>query len=326
MIEFNKDADELTIAGQSTARGEKNIVRINVGRLPSGTRINIYAHVFRSAKPGPVLLLTAGMHGDEVNGVEIVRNAIESGMFENLEKGSVIAIPVVNVYGFINFSREVPDGKDVNRSFPGNMKGSLASRIARSLSKRVLPHADYGLDFHTGGSSRHNFPQIRFTKGNEASEKLAKAFAPPVILPKSTITGSFRKIALKMGVPIIVYEGGEALRYDSFSLSKAMEGINRLMFSLEMTETMENADHKVMMVNKSTWVRAGNAGLFIWTKSSGQEIIKNEPIGFIRDPYGTSEQKVLATRSGFIIGHNNAPVVNQGDALFHLGYEINEVI
>ena len=152
----------MTIAGKSVRRGEKETIQLHIANLPSGTPIHLSLHVYRAKKPGPVMLVTGGVHGDEVNGIEIVRRSIVDGFYENLLCGTAIVIPIVNVYGFINYSRDLPDGKDVNRSFPGHSRGSLASRVARAITKEILPHCDFGIDFHTGGAARYNFPQIRF--------------------------------------------------------------------------------------------------------------------------------------------------------------------
>ena len=203
----------LTVNKKKIFPGEKQVLKLNVARLPSGTVISLRIHVYRSAEPGPVLLVMGGVHGDEINGVEIVRRTIEDGLFENLNVGSVVAIPLLNIYGFINFSRDVSEGKDVNRMFPGNMRGSLASRVAATLTKQVLPAVDFGIDFHTGGGSRYNYPQIRFSKGDEKAEALAKIFAAPYLLRKANIPKSLRKIAMGMKKPIIVYEGGESLAF-----------------------------------------------------------------------------------------------------------------
>ena len=220
----------ININGKKVALGEKEVIKLPVGSLPSGNKIQVHAYVYRSAAPGPTMLILGGVHGDEINGVETVRQAIASELFEDLERGSVIAIPLLNIYGFINFSREVPDGKDVNRSFPGNMTGSLASRVARVLTKKVLPHIDFGVDFHTGGRSHYNYPQIRFSKGDLIGEKLARAFAPPYLIANKPIQKSLRKVALELGKPILVFEGGENLRYDGFSIAKGLVGIRRVMF------------------------------------------------------------------------------------------------
>ena len=198
--------------------GQSEVVKLNVARLPSGTVINLRAHVFRSQNPGPSMLVMGGVHGDEINGVEIVRRMIAGGLFKELKKGSVIAIPLLNVYGFINYSRDVSEGKDVNRTFPGNMSGSLASRVAATLTKKVIPLVDFGVDYHTGGGARFNYPQLRYTAKDAQSVKLAKAFAAPYLVQKPAIEKSLRKVMVTQGKPLLVFEGGEALRYDGFSI------------------------------------------------------------------------------------------------------------
>lgn len=300
--------------------GTEQEVSLHVGRLPSDTRINIKLKVFHAKKPGPSLLVLAGIHGDEINGVEIVRRALADRLFQNLERGSVIAIPLLNVYGFINFSREVPDGKDVNRSFPGRQSGSLASRVARALTQKVLPHIDCGVDFHTGGSNNYNFPQVRYSKGHAPAESLAQAFQPPVILANKPIAKSLRKVSKDQGKPIIVFEGGENARFDGFAIERGLRGLTNIMRYLGLKAGEPSGDLSLQF-DRSTWLRAAKAGIFQWTKSSGQWVQKGEPIGRISDPYGELSIPVVAPRGGFIIGHNNSPVVSTGDALFHISYQ-----
>lgn len=302
-------------------KGSSAVVKLPVGQLPSGTRISICAHVFRARQRGPCMLIVGGIHGDEINGVEIVRDGIRKGFFDNLTRGSVIAIPVLNVYGFINFSREVPDGKDVNRSFPGTGTGSLASRVAYALHKNILPLVDFGVDFHTGGRSNYNFPQIRFTKGDAEAEKLAAMFSAPLTMSYVAIRKSLRKIAFaKHGVRMLVFEGGENLRYDKKSIDVGLEGINRLLAAHQMKEILFE-EKKSLHFNKATWIRASIGGVFQWIKSSGEEVKKGEKIGFINDPQAIKVTRyILASRDAFIFGHNNTPVVSQGDALFHIAF------
>ena len=313
--------DQLIVNKKKIFLGEKQLIKLNVARLPSGNLISLRIHVFRSQNPGPVMLVMGGLHGDEINGVEIVRRTIEQKLFENLNVGSVIAIPLLNIYGFINFSRDVSEGKDVNRAFPGNMSGSLASRVAAALTKRVLPAVDFGIDFHTGGGSRYNYPQIRFSKGDKKAEELAKAFAAPYLLRKTNIPKSLRKVAMGMKKPIIVFEGGEALRFDSLSIENGIAGLKRVMHAQGMIDMAPTPDITPKIFNKTSWLRASRSGIFLWFKQSGAEVKVGEQLGVINDPYGESKVRVLAHRSGFIIGHNNAPVVSQGDALFHIGYD-----
>jgi predicted deacylase len=181
--------------------GTYKVVHLPIARLTSGVEIPLPVHVFHGAKEGPTLLLSGGLHGDEVNGVEIVRRALSGKMLSGLECGTVLAIPIINVYGFLFFSRDVPDGKDVNRSFPGTPDGSLASLVAHTLSTKILPLVDFGIDFHTGGASRTNYPQIRYAKDDDAALEIARAFAAPLSMPSSLIHGSLREAAHKLGVP-----------------------------------------------------------------------------------------------------------------------------
>jgi predicted deacylase len=308
---------ELLIGNTGVALGTNATIKLPVGKLPSGTKISMHVEVFRSALPGPVMLVLAGVHGDEINSVEIVRQTLKTDMFKDLVKGSVIVIPILNIYGFINFSRDVPDGKDVNRSFPGRKNGSLASRVAWALSTKILPLIDFGVDYHTGGSSRYNYPQIRYSRNDSKALKYAASFAAPYSLPAVPIAKSLRKEALKHGKTILVFEGGEALRFDDLSINEGILGLRRLLNAEGMLSERLAEAESVYCTSKK-WLRAANAGMFMWYKSSGEVAEKGDILGAIYDPYGGEETKILAKEGGFIIGHNNAPVVNQGDALFHI--------
>lgn len=299
--------------------GDDKLVRLNISRLPSGTEIDIPIHVFRAKEPGPVLLLMAGMHGDEVNGVEVIRRMIRREMLHPL-KGTVLAIPILNIYGFLNFSREVPDGKDVNRSFPGNAKGSLASRVAARFTQEILPLVDYGIDFHTGGRSKCNFPQIRCKLEDVESDALSKAFGAPFILNSNYRPGSLRKEAATMGKTIIVYETGESLRFDEKGIIMAMEGTCRVMHHLGMLESSVPISHPPIICEKTTWVRARRAGLFRSFVKNGQAISRGQQVGAVSDPYGYATHPITSHVSGYVVGINNMPVVNQGDAVLHIGY------
>jgi predicted deacylase len=315
----------MIINGTEILPGKSAIVKIKVGDLPSGTSINLFAHVYRSKHPGPTMLVLGGIHGDEINGVEIVRRSVKAGLFKKLNIGSVIAVPLLNIYGFINFSRDLPDGKDVNRSFPGSSRGSLASKVAFTLSKHILPLVDFGMDFHTGGRSIHNYPQLRVSPNDKMSLKLAKAFSPPFIVESKLIGGSLRKECNKRGIPMVVYEGGESLRLDSFSVQEGINGIKRVMFSKGMISE-ESPVQKSIVIKNSRWIRATQSGLFIAYKKSGDYVDKGEVLGHLTDPYGNKESRVKSPVSGIIYGHNNIPLINLGDALFHIGFEDSEAL
>lgn len=299
-------------------RGESKTINYEIARLPSGMMINMPIYVYRSMQDGPILLLSGGLHGDEVNGIETIRRMIAEKHFEKVNAGTVIAVPILNIFGFLNYSRDVPDGKDVNRSFPGDANGSLASRVAYRLTKHILPLIDYGIDFHTGGSQRTNYPQVRYAAGDKNSEIIAKAFAAPFTLNSNLIPKSLRHQSAKLGKPIIVYEGGESLRIDEFAINEAIEGTLRVMKFLGMVPG-HYQEKESIFCSDTTWVRAQRSGLFKPFVTSGEPVQKGQPIGVINDPFGQYEVKVIAKATGYLIGHNNSPVILQGDALFHIG-------
>lgn len=308
----------ITINKQKIGLGEHKQVNLNIARLPTYTNIDLPVQIYRAEKSGPVLLLTGGLHGDEISGIEIVRRLIEKQIVVP-KKGTVIAIPIVNIYGFIQNVRGVPDGKDINRSFPGAKGGSLAKLLAHTLMHEIVPVIDCGVDFHTGGASRANYPQVRCTFNSAHALELAKAFNAPVTLNSPLISKSFRHAAQKAGKEILVYETGESLRFDEPGIAEAMRGVRRLMKFLGMIDEAPESAASVLY-QKSTWVRTSNSGLFIPKAKLGDEVTHRQVLGSIKDPYGELKKRVLAPRNGRIIGLNNCPVVNKGDALIHLAY------
>lgn len=318
------DIQPMIIADGAFYPGQSGTVEFAAGQLPSGNEVSISAHVFRSYKPGPTVMFLAGVHGDEINGVEIVRRCLSNKTFDKISAGTVIAIPLLNVYGFNNFSRDVPDGKDVNRSFPGTSTGSLASRIANGLSKNILPHLDLAVDFHTGGRGTYNFPQIRYNPEDAKAEHAAKVFASPLILAKRAPAKSLRRSAMKNHqLTVLTFEGGENLRYDASSIDVGVAGILRVLYDQKMLEVKPPGPvKKTLLLDQSVWTRAGRAGLFQWSKKSGFPVRKGEVIGIIADPQGKGlDKRIISPRDGVIIGHANSAVVSQGDALFHIGWK-----
>lgn len=311
--------DALIIDGIAIPLGTEKIIEVEIARLPSGTLIHMPIHVFRSEKPGPVVLLSGGLHGDEINGIEIVRRMVGGKTLRKLKAGTVIALPIINVYGFIHFSREVPDGKDVNRSFPGTPDGSLAAIVAHTISHKILPIIDFGIDFHTGGASRTNYPQIRYSSSDAVGKKVANSFKAPFTLTSGIIPGSLRATARDLGKSIIVYEGGESLRFDEKAIVKAIRGIKRVLVDFGLVDGKSPVANKVIHISESQWVRADASGLFQSRKQSGQRVTEGEVIGKINNPYNSYTVKVTSPISGYIIGHNNIPMVHRGDALFHIG-------
>jgi uncharacterized protein len=311
---------DIIINKQRVSPGEEVQIDIRIARLPSHTWIDLPVFVFRSKVDGPSLLLTAGIHGDEINGIEIVRKLITRKMISP-DRGTVIAIPLVNVYGFINNSRNLPDGKDLNRCFPGGNAGSLAKQIAHIIMEEILPNIDYGVDFHTGGSRISNYPQIRALISNEKNLELAKAFGAPYIINSNLIDKSFRKAAAQIGKSILVYEGGESLRIDHLAIQEGMNGVIRLMNHLKIKKSYLRK-YKSTILRERSWTRAKMSGIFNAKVEYGDEVKKNQMIAVLTDPYGNLRVPVKSPIHGYVIGINNMPVVNAGDALFHIGKEI----
>lgn len=308
----------MKIAGEEIKKGETKKVDVNIAKLPSGTSIDIPVIVHRSKKEGPTLLLLAGMHGDEINGVEIMRRIIREKLYK-VDAGSVICIPIMNIYGFINFSRDVPDGKDINRSFPGSKTGSLASQVAYFLMHEIIPVIDYGIDFHTGGARINNFPQIRVKCEDAENLELAKAFNTKFIINSAFREHSLRKEAFKLGKRILVYEGGESLRLRKNAIDEGIEGMLRVMKFLKMKAEAPVREKESILIMKSSWVRAKSAGLHYGFQRNGSSVDLKEVLGRVCDPYGTYEIQIKSPAKGYVIAINNNPVVNRGDALFHVG-------
>ncbi|MFZ6009465.1 MAG: succinylglutamate desuccinylase/aspartoacylase family protein [Bacteroidota bacterium] len=310
----------VTIAGQEIQPGEFKEININIARLPSHTQIETPIYVSRAEEDGPVLALIAGMHGDEINGMEIVRRILDRG-FHQVKRGTVVCMPIINVYGFLNFSRDVPDGKDVNRSFPGSKNGSLASRVAYHLMHDVIPFIDCGIDFHTGGAMRANYPQVRAVLRDEKNVELANAFNAPFTIDAPFRPNSLRREASKKGKNIIVYEAGESLRFDNQAIEEGVAGTLRLMKYLGLIDWAPEAKEENRVIWSTAWVRAKHAGLFQSNVTCGQLVHKGEWVGTITDPFGEFKERVKASETGYVIGLNNIPVINAGDALMHLGMD-----
>lgn len=320
-MDFAKENRTIIIGGERVAPGENKLLKISIDRLPTGTLIDIPVYVFNSKNPGPTLLIQAGLHGDEINGIEIVRRMLADKLFA-IDKGAIVAVPILNIFGFIHFSRDVPDGKDVNRSFPGTQKGSMASRIAYHYLNEIMHQIDIAIDLHTGGSQRHNFPQIRYTHEDNISAELASVFNAPFTFSSKLIKGSFRNAAYLMKKPTIVFEAGESMRFDDFSIAAGIEGILRILRYFDMVKN-SNEDYgglkKTIYLDKRRWLRAPTAGMFIPKVLNGTQMQKGVILGLVSDIYGKKTKLIKAPDDGYIICINHQAVVNQGDALFHVG-------
>lgn len=311
----------LKILGQEVPVG-KTVLSLDIAKLHTRTSLEVPVIIERSAIDGPVLLLIAGIHGDEVNGVEIVRQII-SKKIGKPTKGTVICIPVVNVFGFLNQTREFPDGRDLNRTFPGSAKGSLAGRFAHAIMHEIVPHVDYCIDFHTGSSSRFNFAQIRMDGEDKECISLAKVFGAKFVIDAPIRDKSFRKSASVLGKKVLLFEGGKDHHLDKEVTRQAINGTMRVMQYLGLRDFSKELEAKPaskeqIYIRKSTWLRANHSGMYRRVVSIGQKVEKGDTIGSISDPYGDFEKKVKSSHKGYIIGSNHSPIVNQGDALVHV--------
>ena len=320
------EKEVLTILNEVIAPGESKEVNFDVANLHTSTPVNIPVIIERSKKEGPTVLFTAGIHGDEVNGVEIVRQLVAKEI-NKPKRGTIICMPVINVFGFINLSREFPDGRDLNRVFPGSPKGSLASRVAYKLIHDVIPHVDYIMDFHTGGSGRFNAPQVRVVEGDIELKQLAKIFGAPFVLYSKNLNKSFRSTCYKLNKPLLLFEGGKSFHIDDVVTNSGVNGAKRVLKHLGMLNSKFKAStpkKACVFIKESKWVRAKYSGMFKPVIKLNSKVQKGDVLGNITDPYGKLNYFVKAQNSGFIINVNEAPIVYQGDALFHISTKLND--
>ena len=313
----------LQIAGKQVASGQKRSINIPVARLYTHTEMTMPVHVLRGKKDGPRLFVCAAIHGDEIIGVEIIRRLLKLKILQRL-RGTLIAVPVVNVYGFINQTRYLPDRRDLNRFFPGSEKGSLTSRLANIFMEEIVANSTHGIDLHAGSHHRINLPHIRACMENEETQKLAFAFGAPVILNANLRDGSLRQAVEEKGVPMLLYEAGEALRFDEFAVRAGVKGILAVMRSIGMLTSRSIGISRIQpMVAKSTsWVRAPGSGILRTQIPLGGKITADQKIGEIADPFDEHETAVISSVAGIVIGRLNLPLVHKGDAIFHVaGFE-----
>ena len=308
----------LEIDGTAVAPGETRKVNIPVARLATQTQVYLSTVVVNGRRPGPRLWLSAAVHGDEINGVEVIRRVLETIDPAKLT-GAVVAVPVVNIFGFLNQSRYLPDRRDLNRSFPGSSAGSLASRLARLFLDKVVGRCTHGIDFHTATAHRTNLPQIRADLDDPATRACAEAFGAPVMLHARTRDGSLRAAAATMGLTTLLFEGGEPQRFNEDVIRVGVHGVFRVLAHLGMIRRgAPRRSAPVMASRASTWVRAGRSGLFHLETVAGRRVKARERVGCITDGPGDLEIPVLASRAGMVIGVALNPLVSRGDALVHI--------
>jgi predicted deacylase len=308
----------LKIGNVEVRPGQRVTVDLPVARLYTDTSLSMPVKVIRGRRAGPVLFLSAAIHGDELNGVEIIRRLLRRSSLKSL-RGTLLAVPIVNVHGFIDQSRYLPDRRDLNRSFPGSPKGSIAARLANTFLKEVVLQSDFGIDLHTGAVDRANLPQIRGNLDNAGTARLAHAFGAPVLVNASLRDGSLRACASQHEIPVIIYEAGEALRFDELSIRAGIRGILRVMRELAMLPTKRTkAENNTVVARSTRWVRAPASGIVTAAVRLGSRVRENDRLALLSDPLGDREEEVAAPFDGIVIGCSRLPLAHEGDALFHL--------
>lgn len=307
------------IGGKSIAPGSRETVDLPVSILPDHTPVTLSVEVIHGKRAGPVMFVSAAVHGDEVIGVEIVRRLLRAKPLESL-RGTVLVVPVVNSFGFLNRSRYLPDRRDLNRCFPGTTKGSLGSRLAHIFLNDVVLRCDFGVDLHSAAIHRTNLPQCRITAGDKTTAAMAQAFGAPVVLASSLREGSLRAEAAERGTPVLLYEAGEGLRFDEFAVRAGVAGILRVMRAKDMiaAKGVTRARTAPLFCTSSQWLRAPAGGLLRTFRDTGETVAEGDVLAAVADPFGETETELLAPSGGILIGRAVLPIVNEGDAIFHL--------
>ncbi|NCQ24655.1 MAG: succinylglutamate desuccinylase [Rhodobacteraceae bacterium CG17_big_fil_post_rev_8_21_14_2_50_63_15] len=307
------------INGETVAPGTRARVDIPVSTLSNHTPVNLSVEVLHGRRPGPVLFVSAAIHGDEVIGVEIMRRLLRATPLKGMA-GTLLAVPIVNTFGFLGHSRYLPDRRDLNRVFPGTSEGSMASQLAHIFMHEVVRRADVGIDLHSAAIHRSNLPQIRLTPGNARLQELGRAFGAPVIMESKLREGSLRMAAEMAGVDVLLYEGGEGLRFDEFAVRAGLNGILRVMHHLKMIggKSVPKVPAPPVRATRSTWYRAPRGGLFRGYLTLGDAVQPGTVLGAVANAFGDIETELVADVTGIIIGRANLPVVYEGDALFHV--------
>lgn len=310
------------MAGQIIKPGTKTCVMLPSASLYTQSKMDIPVHIFHGRKAGPKIFIIGTIHGDELNSIEIIRRIHHHSSLKHLH-GTLITIPVANIFGFVLQSRYLPDRRDLNRAFPGSKSGSLAARLADILINEVVVKCNYGIDLHTGGFGRTNMPQLRVNLETPGARELALAFDTPVILNAKIRDGSLRQAASELGIPLLVFEGGEALRFNESCIRTGVRGILKVLTLLGMivnlTKSSKRKKYEPVITETSSWARAPASGLVQPIVVLSQAVKKGDVLGYIHDPFlMNNSTSVKAPFSGIVIGKTNLPLVNEGDAMYHI--------
>lgn len=310
---------ELSLGGTTIKPGERHLIDVPVAPMYTHDDLSISVQVVQGKRPGPTLFISAAIHGDEINGVEIIRRLLQHRALKNI-RGTLIAIPIVNVYGFLNHTRYLPDGRDLNRAFPGSAKGSLTGRVAHTFVREIVSKCTHGIDLHTGSRHRSNFPQIRADLDDPRAHAMTEAFGVPLAIDAKIRDGSLRDCAGDAGIPVILYEAGEALRFEEMYIRAGVKGIINVMRSIDMLpkSRSKRSPPPLIISHQTAWVRAPESGILRTFVPLGDKVEKGQTIAMVADPLGATETVIVAPSDGMVIGRTNLPLVYEGDATFHI--------
>ncbi len=311
----------MEILGKKVRAGTRHYIELDVASLYTRTRIQVPVIVERASKPGPCLLVLSGVHGDEINGIEITRRLL----FEKLltpVAGSIICVPVVNVMAFLNMDRKFADGRDLNRCFPGSPKGSLGARLAHSISTKIIPHAEYVIDLHSGADERKNHPQIRYGDSHPENKKLADAFnADFTLMQPKPPRGSLRRLLRERNIPSVIFEGGKSRSVTDSVVECGMRGVLNVgeMLGILPPPKKKRARVNSVQLTESHWVRARSSGMLEVLVNNGDYVEKGQLLAHINGPFAQFQRSITVRKPGYIICVSESPVVQLGDAIFHIG-------
>lgn len=319
-------SEKLILGGVEVLRGTKVTINIELPKLYN-TPTQLPIRVIRGKEDGPIVFVSAAIHGDELNGIEIIRRLRKLEILDEL-RGTLVLIPIVNIYGVMTLSRYLPDRRDLNRYFPGSSEGSLASRIADIFMNEIVLKCDLGIDLHTASIHKANLPQVRTNIDNEHTLRLAQSFGSPLVMHSETIDGSLRQVSQQQGVPILLYEAGEALRFDEESIRIGVNGIINVLIAEGMLPRVNHQEHikPPFILRESKWLRAMKSGVIVTTKGLGDTIKKGDVIAHINEPLiDDASFDVLAPYDGIIIGKSKLPLIQEGDAIFHIANFVHQI-
>jgi hypothetical protein len=310
-------ARPFSICGVQIYPGETREVELPVSELYTTSPVAVPVRVVRGWEDGPRLFITAAVHGDEINGTEIIRELVYDVNLSTL-RGTLVCVPVVNLFGFLNHSRYLPDRRDLNRSFPGNPDGSQASRLAYRVFAEIIRRCQYGIDLHTASANKINVPHVRADLRSRRARKLAMAFGTEVVLNDSASRRSLRGAAQAKGIPVVTFEGGEPLRFERHVVERGLEGILNVMSALGMIDRPRSTPRFQIVVRKSAWVRADRGGILDLRARPGDLVRAGEEIGVNTNPFGRERHALVAPFTGLVVGATTLPSVSPGDAVIHV--------